>query len=109
MRFKQILLNILSNAIKYNSKNGKITIDCESIDNKFILLSISDSGKGLTKNQMDCLFTPFERFGIENAQIEGTGLGLVITKNLIEIMGGTITVESEEGKGCCFKITIPLA
>lgn len=109
LRFKQILLNILSNAIKYNSKKGKITIDCESIDNKFILLSISDSGKGLTKNQMDCLFTPFERFDAENSNIEGTGLGLVITKNLIEIMGGTITVESEEGKGCCFKIRIPLA
>ena len=108
MRFKQVLLNLLSNAIKYNSEKGNVTIDCSSNDKNMFSLSITDTGKGFTVEQLSHLFEPFERFGVENSHIEGTGLGLLITKNLIELMGGTITVESELGKGSRFIIHVPL-
>ena len=109
MRFKQVLLNILSNAIKYNSEKGKVTIDGSSTDENMFCLSISDTGKGFTIKQLSHLFEPFERFGADNSHIEGTGLGLVIAKDLIELMNGRITVESEIGKGSRFIIEIPLS
>ncbi|MBE9525343.1 MAG: PAS domain-containing sensor histidine kinase [Proteobacteria bacterium] len=109
MRFKQVLLNFLSNAIKYNSEKGKVTIDCSSNDKNMFYLSITDTGKGFTADQLSHLFEPFERFEAENSNIEGTGLGLVIAKDLIDLMGGNITVESVLGKGSCFIIQIPLS
>lgn len=108
MYFKQILLNILSNAIKYNSENGKVTID-SSTDNNMLHLSIADTGKGLTPEQQTSIFQPFDRAGAESSNIEGTGLGLSITKNLLEKMDGNITVESILGKGCRFCIQVPLS
>jgi len=106
--FKQILLNILSNAIKYNSKNGKITIDCTTDDNT-LQLSITDTGKGLTPEQLSRIFQPFNRAGAGNSNIEGTGLGLAITEKLIKEMGGKITAESVIGEGTSFHIQVPLA
>lgn len=108
-RFKQVLLNLLSNAIKYNSKSGKIIIDCSTIEGNMLCLSITDTGKGLTAAQKNNLFKPFERLGAERTHIEGTGLGLIISKDLIELMGGTIGVESEVGKGSRFWIQVPLS
>jgi len=108
-RFKQVLLNILSNAIKYNSENGKVTIDCSLNDENMLCLSIVDSGEGLTPEQHDSLFKPFDRAGAENSHIEGTGLGLVISRGYIEKMGGQLTVESVVGKGSCFWIKVPLS
>ena len=108
MRFKQVVLNILSNAIKYNSEKGKVTIDCSSNDKNMLSLSITDTGVGFTAEQLSHLFEPFERFDAANSNIEGTGLGLVIAKDLIEKIGGKITVESELGKGSRFIIHIPL-
>ena len=81
MRFKQVLLNILSNAIKYNSENGKVIID-SSTDNNMLCLSITDTGEGLTAEQLNKLFEPFERLGAEDSNIEGAGLGLKISKEL---------------------------
>jgi signal transduction histidine kinase len=109
MKFKQVLLNLLSNAIKYNSKKGKVTIDCSSNDNNMLCLSITDTGKGFTDEQLSHLFEPFERFGAANSNIEGVGLGLVIVKDLIQLMCGVINVESEIGKGSRFIINIPLS
>ena len=109
MRFKQVALNILSNAIKYNSENGKVIIDCSSNDKNMLCISISDTGGGLTDEQLSILFEPFERLGFENSNVEGTGLGLKISKDLIELMGGTITVESTVGKGSSFLIHTPLS
>lgn len=106
-RFKQVLLNLLSNAIKYNIENGKVTIDCLLSDKNMLCLSISDTGKGLTSEQKSHLFKPFDRAGAEGSSIAGTGLGLVITKDLIEQMNGTIGFESEVGKGSRFWIQIP--
>jgi len=108
-RFKQVLLNILSNAIKYNSEKGKVTIDCLTNDEKMLCLSITDSGKGLTSEQQINIFLPFDRAGKESSNIEGTGLGLAISKKLIEQMGGKITVESEVGNGSCFLVQVPLS
>ena len=107
--FKQVLLNILTNAIKYNTENGKVTIDCPLNNGKMFCLSVTDSGKGLTAEQQIKIFLPFDRAGLEGSNIEGTGLGLVISKKLIEQMGGTITAESEIGKGSCFLIQVPLS
>lgn len=73
-----------------------------------LCLSISDTGEGLTHEQLSILFEPFERLGTKNSNIEGTGLGLKISKDLIELMGGAITVESAVGKGCSFIIHTPL-
>ena len=109
IRFKQILLNLLSNAIKYNCEKGKVTIDCSSNDNDMLSLSITDTGKGFTDEQLSHLFEPFERFGAANSNIEGAGLGLVIANDLIELMDGTINVESEFGKGSRFIVQVPLS
>lgn len=109
MRFKQVLLNILSNAVKYNNENGKVIIDYSSTNKKILTLSISDTGMGLSLEQQANLFKPFERFGAENSHIEGTGLGLVISKELIELMGGQMGVESETGKGSRFWFSVPTA
>lgn len=107
MRFKQVLLNVLSNAVKYNNRDGKIIIECTENDKNMLCLSISDTGDGLTINQLKNLFKPFERVGAQQTIIEGTGLGLVISKDLIELMNGTISVESEINKGTTFLIKIP--
>ena len=108
-RFKQVLLNVLSNAIKYNSQNGKIIIDSAMGDKNMLCLSITDTGSGLSLEQISNIFNPFERLGAEHSNIEGTGLGLKISRQLIELMGGTITVESTVGKGSCFLIQAPLS
>lgn len=108
-RFKQIILNILSNAVKYNNKNGCITIDCGIVNEGAVRISIADTGTGLSAGQIQKLFTPFERVGANNSRIEGTGLGLAISKDLVEMMGGSIGVDSETEKGCCFWVLVPLA
>lgn len=109
IQFKQIILNILSNAIKYNSDKGKVIIDCSKGDENTLNLSITDLGKGLTAEQLLQIFHPFDRAGAENSNIEGTGLGLAITKSLIEQMDGKITVKSDIEKGSCFTVHVPLS
>ncbi|MCW8930166.1 MAG: PAS domain-containing sensor histidine kinase [Gammaproteobacteria bacterium] len=98
LRLKQVFLNILSNAIKYNRKHGTIILDAVEVEKKYLRLRISDTGNGLTKEELSHLFTPFKRLN-HNNHIEGTGIGLVITKRLIELMGGNIGVESKVKKG----------
>jgi CheY-like chemotaxis protein len=108
-RFKQILLNLLSNAVKYNREGGKVTLDGHKTDDAMLYISISDTGAGIPKNRMDELFQPFSRLGAEATDIEGTGIGLTITKQLVELMGGKIGVESEVGKGSRFWFELPLS
>ena len=105
--FRQLILNLLSNAIKYNQKNGKVVIDCIPTDDNMLNISILDTGKGLTPEQQSHIFKPFDRAGAENSHIGGSGLGLVISMDLIEKMNGTIGFESETGKGSRFWIRIP--
>lgn len=100
-RVKQILLNLITNAVKYNHEQGRITLDSSVIDNKYIRISVTDTGEGLTEKEIARLFTPFERLD-SVSNVEGTGIGLVICKHLIELMNGTIGVESTPGKGSTF-------
>ena len=106
-RLKQTLINLLSNAVKYNSINGEITIACDELNDQVIRISVTDTGKGLSQAEQEQLFTAFNRLGVEQTKIEGTGIGLVISKNIIEKMGGRIGVQSSHGAGSTFWIEIP--
>lgn len=106
-RLKQSILNLLSNAVKYNKENGEIIINSFLIESGVVRISVSDTGKGLSSEQQKDLFVAFNRLGEEHSEIEGTGIGLVITKNIIELMGGHIGVESEPGEGSTFWIDLP--
>ena len=107
-RLKQTILNLLSNAVKYNRDQGKITLSCENINNDFFRISITDTGLGLNEKQQQRLFKAFERLGVEQKNIEGTGIGLVITKKIVELMGGRIGVKSKIDLGSTFWIELPL-
>ena len=106
-RLRQVLLNLLSNAVKYNNENGKLVISCNHADNQQIRISISDTGAGLTTEQQSHLFKAFNRLGAEQTEIEGAGIGLVITKNIIELMGGSIGMNSQPGVGSIFWVELP--
>ncbi|MES2019618.1 MAG: ATP-binding protein [Pseudomonadota bacterium] len=105
-RFKQVLLNLLSNAIKYNREMGAVVLDFKAVSPERIRLSVQDTGMGLRPDQVDGLFQPFNRLGQENGTEEGTGIGLVVTRRLIELMGGTIGVSSSVGVGTVFWIEL---
>lgn len=105
-RLKQIFINLISNAIKYNHLQGKITISTKLLADGFIRISVTDDGNGLTEEQQNYLFQAFKRF---DTRKEGIGLGLFITKKLVELMGGTIGVTSEINKGSTFWFDLALA
>ncbi|WP_229413628.1 hybrid sensor histidine kinase/response regulator [Massilia violaceinigra] len=102
VRVKQVLINLLSNAIKYNSAEGSVHVDCSSRAGGMVRVAVTDTGAGLGREQMAQLFQPFNRLGQESGAEEGTGIGLVVTKQLVELMGGTIGVESDPGRGSRF-------
>jgi signal transduction histidine kinase/ActR/RegA family two-component response regulator len=108
-RLKQVLLNLLSNAIKYNRNMGAVVVVCTSIDEQRLRLSVQDTGMGLDEQQLGLLFQPFNRLGQETGVQEGTGIGLVVTKHLVESMGGTIGVSSTVGVGSVFWIELKAA
>jgi len=108
-RLKQVLLNLLSNAVKYNNEDGRVHLQVTQQDPKHIRFSIIDTGRGMTENQQSQLFKPFNRLGAEQGDIEGTGIGLTLTKQLVEAMDGVIGLESEAGKGTTFWVDLPLA
>jgi CheY-like chemotaxis protein len=101
-RVKQVLLNLLSNAIKYNSRDGTVEVECSESTPGHIRVSIRDTGPGLTPEQMAQLFQAFNRLGQEAGSVEGTGIGLVVAKRLVELMGGVIGVESAIDVGSVF-------
>lgn len=109
VRLKQALINLLSNAIKYNKHEGTVFLDCRLSAPGRVRVSIQDSGAGLGEKQLTQLFQPFNRLGQENSAEEGTGIGLVVTKQLVELMGGTIGVESTLGNGSIFWIELNIA
>ena len=101
-RMKQIMVNLLSNAIKYNCERGTVEVTCDKNTPDRVRVSIRDTGAGLSAEQLSQLFQPFNRLGQEAGGVEGTGIGLVMTKRLIELMGGVIGVESVVGVGSVF-------
>lgn len=108
MRFKQVMLNLMSNAIKYNKEHGCVTVSCEVRDEKVLRINVTDTGEGLTVKQQQALYHPFERLH-DHEDIEGSGIGLVISKHLIELMGGTTGFESIKGQGSTFWIEVNLS
>jgi signal transduction histidine kinase/ActR/RegA family two-component response regulator len=101
-RLKQILINLLSNAIKYNQAGGRVVVDCSASIPERVRVSIKDTGAGLPPEKLSQLFQPFNRLGQEAGGQEGTGIGLVLARQLIELMGGIIGVESTVGAGSVF-------
>ena len=106
MRLKQVVLNLVSNAIKYNRSEGKVHVDCEERDG-LVRLNVRDTGVGLDENQVASLFEAFNRLGQDTSSEEGSGIGLVVTKRLVELMGGRIGVTSEPGVGSVFYVELP--
>ncbi len=104
-KVKQILINLLSNAIKYNKKNGKVYITGDACPDKLIRINVADTGKGIDEEKIGSIFEPFDRLGEEES--EGTGIGLTITKKLVELMKGTISVTTRIMEGSCFSVTFP--
>ena len=108
-RLKQIVINLLSNAIKYNRAGGTVTVRFVADSEKRIRIAVADAGEGLAPDKLAQLFQPFNRLGREGSVEEGTGIGLVVCKRLIELMGGVIGVESTVGSGSVFWIELGLA
>lgn len=104
-RLRQVLLNLVTNAIKYNRPGGRVHIAAETAD-EHVVLRVSDTGRGLTPEQLSRLFDPFDRLGAEGTQVEGTGIGLTIVKGLVERMGGTLKVDSTPEVGTTFEMRL---
>ena len=109
VRLKQVLLNLLSNAIKYNRAQGSVGLSWQRVRQGFLRIDVTDTGVGIPAERINELFQPFSRLGAEHSAVEGTGIGLSITRNLVELMGGQVGVESTAGSGSSFWIDLPEA
>lgn len=108
IRLKQVLLNLVSNGIKYNKPNGQVELVVGTAYGK-VTVEVKDTGKGIPEELFKDLFKPFERLGAESTSIEGTGIGLLITRQLVELMGGCLEVESRVGVGSCFRVVLQVS
>jgi PAS domain S-box-containing protein len=105
-RVKQVMINLLANAIKYNSKGGAVIVECKMSSENRVRVSVTDTGAGMAPEQLAQLFQPFNRLGQAASGEEGTGIGLVVTKQLVELMGGVIGVSSTVGMGSVFWVEL---
>ena len=105
-RLKQVLLNLLSNAVKYNRPGGKVTVECREPAPGRLRIDVTDTGFGIPPDKLDRLFTPFDRLGAEQSGVEGTGIGLTLTRRLVEEMGGSLTVQSAVDEGSTFSVEL---
>ncbi|MGH8163264.1 MAG: hybrid sensor histidine kinase/response regulator, partial [Rhodanobacteraceae bacterium] len=108
-RLMQVLLNLVSNAIKYNREGGDVEIDFVPAEPGHLVITFADTGPGISAEDLAMLFNPFQRLRAAETEVEGSGLGLVVCKRLVEIMGGEIAAESVVGTGSTFSIKLPLA
>ncbi len=108
-RLIQVLLNLVSNAIKYNRANGTVTISCKELPEARLRIEVADTGPGIAPDDISKLFVPFERLGAAQTTIEGTGLGLAFSRRLVEAMDGAIGVESTPGRGSTFWVELAVA
>ena len=106
-RIKQVLINLLSNGIKYNHRGGEVEVSCYQIPDGRIRIAVRDTGPGISADDLSKLFTPFERLSATNSDIEGTGLGLVLSQRLVTAMGGVLTVVSILNQGSTFMVDFP--
>lgn len=107
VRLRQVLLNLVSNAVKYNRQGGTVLIGTEKREPGMVAVSVTDEGAGIPDDKLRHLFEPFNRLGAEGGEVEGIGIGLAITRGLVELMNGSIEVESRSGAGCRFTILLP--
>jgi signal transduction histidine kinase len=105
-RLKQVLSNLLSNAIKYNRAGGEVRVSAAAQEDGMVVLQVADTGRGMTPEQLQRLFQPFERLGAQHTSVQGTGLGLALCKQLVEAMGGRIEPRSEAGVGSTFVVRL---
>jgi signal transduction histidine kinase/ActR/RegA family two-component response regulator len=109
-RLQQVLLNLLSNAVKYNTEGGTVALSCLTEPGSArVRIAIRDTGRGIPPEMLARLFTPFDRLDADSTAIEGTGLGLALSKRLVEAMGGTIAVDSRVGEGTTFSVDVAAA
>ena len=108
VRLRQILVNLMTNAVKYNKPGGRVMIEAQGV-RSFVVITVSDTGRGLSEEQQSHLFEPFNRLGAERTAVEGTGIGLVIVKRLIDLMRGRIEISSQVGVGSSFRVWLPAA
>ncbi len=106
-RLKQVLVNLVSNAVKYNRSGGQVRVDAGAIDDQTVRLTVHDTGPGIDPTLLPHLFEPFNRLGAEFGAVEGTGIGLSICHRLVDLMGGAIGVDSRLGEGSEFWIDLP--
>jgi PAS domain S-box-containing protein len=107
-RLKQVLLNLASNAVKYNRHGGSIRVACRAAAPGRVAVAVHDTGPGIPPDKMARLFTPFDRLGAEQTEVQGTGMGLALSRGLVEAMGGTLTADSAEGEGTTFTLELPV-
>jgi PAS domain S-box-containing protein len=108
-RLQQTLLNLLSNAVKYNRDAGAVRISTRWVGDERLCIDVSDDGVGIAPEKLQRLFVPFERLGAEHSGVEGTGLGLALSRHLVEVMGGDLRVESTLGRGSTFTVELSVA
>jgi len=108
VRLRQVLVNLLSNAVKYNRPGGSVTLSCKIAGDQCEIL-IADTGQGIPPDRLPSLFEPFNRLGAETSKVEGTGIGLVLSRQLAEMMGGTLSITSTFGEGTVASLKLVMA